>query len=58
MAEYGLDMQRVATNIAATLIMGGQVAQVTLHVANTIELLKEDVENGTFVIRSFAYGAE
>ena len=58
MAEYGLDMQRVATNIAATLIMGGQVAQVTLHVANTIELLREDVENGTFVIRSFAYGVE
>ena len=51
-------MQRVATNIAATLIVGGQIAQVTLHVANTIELLREDVENGTFVIRSFAYGAE
>ena len=56
MSEYGLNLHRVAVFIAATYMVGGQVAQVPLHVAETIDILRDD-EDGRFIIESFAYGA-
>ena len=57
MMQYGLNMHRVATFIAATLIMGGDIADVTLQVAETIDIMQCDHES-TPVIHGFAYGAE
>ena len=57
MSAYGLNLHRIASFIAATFIMGGEVAPVTLHVAETIQILQHD-EDGRFIIESFAYGAE
>jgi hypothetical protein len=56
MSEYGLNLHRVAVFIAATYMVGGQVAQVTLQVAETIDILRDN-EDGRLVIESFAYGA-
>jgi hypothetical protein len=55
--EYGLDLHRMAVFIAATLTVGGQVAPVTLQVAETIDILRDDEVDGRYVIESFAYGA-
>jgi hypothetical protein len=57
MQAYGLNLRRVASFIAATFIMGGRLAPVTLQVAETIQTLHND-EDGQFIIHSFAYGAE
>ena len=57
MRAYGLNLHRVATFIAATLIMRGQVASVTLQVAETIRYA-HDIEGGNQIIHMFAYGAQ
>ena len=57
MQAYCLNLRRVASFVAATFIMGGELAPVTLQVAETIPTLHND-EDGQFIIHSFAYGAE
>ena len=55
MSDYGLNLHRVAVFIAATYMVGGQVAQVTLQVAETIDILRDD-EDGRFTIESEGEG--
>ena len=54
---YGLCTSRMAIFIAATLLVKGEIAPVTLCVADTI-LIIDGVEESGEVIRYFAYGAD
>jgi hypothetical protein len=54
---HGLCTSRMALFIAATLIVGGEIAPVTLCVAETIKLAA-GVEEADEVIQIFAYGAD
>ena len=56
-ASVPLNLHRVAVFMAATLIMGGVPADVTLSVGAIIQLYA-DVEGARYVVESFAYGVE
>ena len=55
--NHGFNQHRVATFIAGTLIMGGELSPVAPQAAEVIDILR-DAEDGQFIIWSFAYGAQ